>query len=171
LIQQLKTESKQRMYDVIGIQSHMHGAVWSNEKIWDVCERHAQFGVPLHFTEMTILSGATGRGERRAAPEWNSTKEGEARPAPRSPLPNCPISRATNVLGPSSNPLAIGAEPRSLDSFRRSFLVIVFPVLKATRSIALGNQDPPTICRPPDCRDFDRGFATIARQCRYAIAP
>jgi len=70
-----------RLYDVIGIQSHMHGGVWPNRKIWEVCQRFAQFGVPLHFTETTILSGERGwRGDRpaRGAAPWPSTPEGEA---------------------------------------------------------------------------------------------
>jgi endo-1,4-beta-xylanase len=65
------------MYDVIGIQSHMHGGTWSNDKIWQTCERFARFGKPLHFTEATILSGQLGwrsDGDRRP---WPSTPEGE----------------------------------------------------------------------------------------------
>jgi len=42
--------------DVIGIQSHMHNGYWGKEKLWKVCERFAQFGTPLHFTELTITS-------------------------------------------------------------------------------------------------------------------
>ncbi len=42
--------------DVIGIQSHMHGGYWGKEKLWEVCERFARFGLPLHFTELTITS-------------------------------------------------------------------------------------------------------------------
>lgn len=64
------------LYDVIGIQSHMHGGVWSSRRIWDVCERFARFGVPLHFTETTIVSGP--RRGRRWGP---TTPEGEARQA------------------------------------------------------------------------------------------
>ncbi|MGB2822306.1 MAG: endo-1,4-beta-xylanase, partial [Phycisphaerae bacterium] len=77
LIEQLVDENGKRMYDVIGIQSHMHGGAWPNRKIWDVCQRYARFGVPLHFTETTIISGQ--RGGRRAEPgQWKSTPEGEA---------------------------------------------------------------------------------------------
>ncbi len=43
--------------DVIGIQSHMHGDYWGAGKAWDVCQRFSRFGKPLHFTELTILSG------------------------------------------------------------------------------------------------------------------
>ncbi|MCS7238273.1 MAG: endo-1,4-beta-xylanase [Thermoguttaceae bacterium] len=74
LIEQLVDENGRPLYDVIGIQSHMHGGVWSTEQIWDVCERFSRFGVPLHFTETTILSGAR---ERPAGKPWLTTKEGE----------------------------------------------------------------------------------------------
>jgi len=42
--------------DAIGIQSHMHGRYWGAKRVWDICERYAQLGKPLHFTETTILS-------------------------------------------------------------------------------------------------------------------
>ena len=72
VIEQLVDERKTRLYDVIGIQSHMHGGAWRNRRIWDVCQRYARFGVPLHFTETTIVSG------RRAGGKWPSTPAGEA---------------------------------------------------------------------------------------------
>jgi GH35 family endo-1,4-beta-xylanase len=78
VIEQLVDKDGKRLYDVIGIQSHMHGGVWPNRQIWQVCERFARFGVPLHFTETTILSGAQG-WERKDG--WPSTPEGEARQA------------------------------------------------------------------------------------------
>ena len=74
LIEQLVDDNGKRLYDVIGIQSHMHGGVWNNRRIWDVCQRFARFGVPLHFTETTIVSGE--RGYQRPQP-WPSTPEGE----------------------------------------------------------------------------------------------
>jgi GH35 family endo-1,4-beta-xylanase len=52
----LKDESGQPVYDVIGVQSHMHKSIWSNDQLWDICERFAQFGKPIHFTELTVLS-------------------------------------------------------------------------------------------------------------------
>jgi len=75
VIEQLVDQSGKRMYDVIGIQSHMHGGVWPTRKIWEVCERFSRFGVPLHFTETTILSGQPGWNRQRP---WDSTPEGEA---------------------------------------------------------------------------------------------
>jgi len=64
-----------RLYDVIGIQSHMHGGTWPSGRIWEVCERFSRFEVPLHFTETTILSARPGRP--RPDP-WVTTPEGEA---------------------------------------------------------------------------------------------
>lgn len=66
------------LYDVIGLQSHMHGGNWSNTKLWNVCERFATFNRPVHFTELTMLSGK--KGWHRPAP-WPSTPEGEAEQA------------------------------------------------------------------------------------------
>jgi GH35 family endo-1,4-beta-xylanase len=67
--------------DAIGIQSHMHKGTWSLERAWQACEIYARFGLPLHWTELTVLSG------RPKAPDdddwharhtdWVSTPGGE----------------------------------------------------------------------------------------------
>ena len=44
-------------FDAIGLQSHMHDGGWPLRQVWDHCERYRRFGVPLHFTETTIVSG------------------------------------------------------------------------------------------------------------------
>lgn len=43
--------------DALGLQSHMHQGTWSREKTLDVLERFGRFGLPMHFTEITLLSG------------------------------------------------------------------------------------------------------------------
>jgi len=43
--------------DVIGIQSHQHQGYWGAEKTHDVLKRFSRFGLPLHFTENTLISG------------------------------------------------------------------------------------------------------------------
>ena len=78
VIEQLADATGKPMYDVIGIQSHMHGGTWTNRQIWQTCERFARFKVPLHFTETTILSGPHG-WERKGS--WPSNAEGETRQA------------------------------------------------------------------------------------------
>jgi GH35 family endo-1,4-beta-xylanase len=72
--------------DVIGIQSHQHQGYWGAEKVRDVLEHFARFGLPLHFTENTIISGdimpphIVDLNDWQVE-EWPSTSEGEARQA------------------------------------------------------------------------------------------
>jgi endo-1,4-beta-xylanase len=62
-------------FDVVGLQSHMHDGVWPLKKTWDMCETYSRLGLPLHFTEITVVSGPrTGPGENWGA----TTPEGEA---------------------------------------------------------------------------------------------
>ena len=69
------------LFDTIGIQSHMHFGPWSLRKAWKTCDTYGQLGLPVHFTETTIVSGARkGVGEH-----WGqTTSEGEARQAERT---------------------------------------------------------------------------------------
>ena len=75
VISQLVDDDSQALYDVIGIQSHMHGGCWPAGRTWQVCQSFAKFGKPLHFTETTIVSGP------RTKQGWNTTPEGEKRQA------------------------------------------------------------------------------------------
>ncbi len=76
ILQQLKDEDGKWLFDAVGIQSHMHGGVWPPAQIWRVCERFSKLGLPLHFTETTIVSG------ERIGNRWGeTTKEGEERQA------------------------------------------------------------------------------------------
>ena len=66
-------------FDAIGIESHMHRGNWPLYQVWDICDRFADFNVPIHFTEVTVLSGAYNTGVGTAVPaQWPSTAEGEA---------------------------------------------------------------------------------------------
>jgi len=66
----------------IGIQSHMHKVLWPLQRLWDTCETYARFGLPLHFTETTVLSGrlkAEDDNDWHAVhTDWRTTKRGEA---------------------------------------------------------------------------------------------
>ena len=75
VISELVDDNGLPLYDVIGIQSHMHGGYWGARRAWEVCERFAKFGKPLHFTETTVVSGP------KADREWATTPEGEKRQA------------------------------------------------------------------------------------------
>jgi GH35 family endo-1,4-beta-xylanase len=68
----------------IGIQSHMHHGYWGAERLWDICERFGRFGKPVHFTEVSIVSGPEDPKMRWCGPaysDWSTTPEGEARQA------------------------------------------------------------------------------------------
>ncbi len=72
--------------DVIGIQSHQHQGFWGLEKLHQVLERFSTFGMPLHFTENTFISGdpmpphITDLNDWRVS-EWPTTPAGEERQA------------------------------------------------------------------------------------------
>ena len=72
--------------DALGIQSHMHQGYWGVEKTLDVLERFARFGLPIHFTENTLVSGRlmpadiVDLNDYQVA-DWPSTPDGEARQA------------------------------------------------------------------------------------------
>ncbi|HKM34510.1 MAG TPA: endo-1,4-beta-xylanase [Lachnospiraceae bacterium] len=72
--------------DVIGIQSHQHQGYWGAQKVNDVLHRFEQFGLPIHFTENTLISGDIMPAYINdlndwQVPEWPSTLEGEERQA------------------------------------------------------------------------------------------
>jgi GH35 family endo-1,4-beta-xylanase len=72
--------------DVIGIQSHQHQGYWGAEKLQEVLGRFSQFGLPLHFTENTLISGDIMPAHIVDLNDWQvdawpSTPEGEERQA------------------------------------------------------------------------------------------
>lgn len=72
--------------DVIGLQSHQHQGYWGREKLEEILARFEHFGLPLHFTENTIISGDLMPAHivdlnDWQVPEWPSTPEGEERQA------------------------------------------------------------------------------------------
>ncbi len=77
--------------DVIGIQTHMHQGYWGVEKTLRVLERFERFGLPIHFSETTLVSGKIMPPEivdlnDYQVDEWPSTPEGEARQAQETVL-------------------------------------------------------------------------------------
>ena len=68
--------------DAIGLQSHMHSGYWGRKKTWDSAQRFADFDLPLHFTEVTLISGPERRNVHGRPPtDWVTTPEGEAKQA------------------------------------------------------------------------------------------
>jgi len=72
--------------DALGLQSHMHQGYWGEEKTLGIIDRFARYGLPIHFTETTLLSGHLMPPEivdlnDYQIPEWPTTPEGEERQA------------------------------------------------------------------------------------------
>lgn len=72
--------------DAIGIQSHQHQGYWGREKLNDVLARFSRFGLPLHFTENTFISGDLMPPHIEDLNDWQveswpTTPEGEERQA------------------------------------------------------------------------------------------
>ena len=70
----------------IGIQSHQHQGYWGREKLEEVLARFDHFGLPIHFTENTLISGDIMPAYIEdlndwQVPEWPTTPEGEERQA------------------------------------------------------------------------------------------
>ena len=70
----------------IGIQSHQHQGYWGREKLEQVLNRYERFGLPIHFTENTLISGELMPGHivdlnDWQVDKWPSTPEGEERQA------------------------------------------------------------------------------------------
>ena len=70
----------------IGIQSHQHQGYWGAEKLNDVLDRFSRFGLPIHFTENTLISGEIMPAHIVDLNDWQvdswpSTPKGEERQA------------------------------------------------------------------------------------------
>jgi hypothetical protein len=72
--------------DVIGIQSHMHQGYWGIDRTLEVLGHFARFGLPIHFTETTLVSGRLMPPEivdlnDYQVSDWPTTPKGEDRQA------------------------------------------------------------------------------------------
>lgn len=72
--------------DALGLQSHMHQGYWGEEKTQAILDRFSRYGLPLHFTETTLVSGELMPPEivdlnDFQVEQWPSTPEGEQRQA------------------------------------------------------------------------------------------
>ena len=72
--------------DAIGLQTHMHQGYWGEDAMLRMVDRFARYGLPLHLTETSLVSGALMPNEiidlnDYQVPSWPSTPEGEARQA------------------------------------------------------------------------------------------
>jgi GH35 family endo-1,4-beta-xylanase len=72
--------------DAIGLQTHMHQGYWGEETMLAMVDRFARYGLPLHLTENTLVSGELMPAHivdlnDYQPGSWPSTAEGEARQA------------------------------------------------------------------------------------------
>jgi endo-1,4-beta-xylanase len=72
--------------DALGLQTHMHQGYWGEDAMLTTVERFARYGLPLHLTETSLVSGRPMPPDivdlnDFQIPEWPSTPEGEARQA------------------------------------------------------------------------------------------
>lgn len=70
----------------IGLQTHQHQGYMGLEKLEEILKRFEKFGLPLHFTENTLVSGHIMPSHivdlnDYQIPEWPTTPEGEERQA------------------------------------------------------------------------------------------
>ncbi|MCL2316081.1 MAG: endo-1,4-beta-xylanase, partial [Actinomycetia bacterium] len=72
--------------DAVGLQTHMHQGFRGAEALWAIADRFARFGLPLHFTETSLVSGHLMPPDivdlnDYQVDVWPSTPDGEARQA------------------------------------------------------------------------------------------
>ncbi|MCL2030696.1 MAG: endo-1,4-beta-xylanase [Oscillospiraceae bacterium] len=72
--------------DVIGLQTHQHQGYMGRERVEEILSRFERFGLPLHFTENTIISGDLMPAHivdlnDWQVDDWPTTPEGEERQA------------------------------------------------------------------------------------------
>ncbi len=72
--------------DALGLQTHMHQGYWGEETMLAMVDRFARYGLPLHLTESSLVSGELMPAHIVDLNDWQpgswpSTPEGEARQA------------------------------------------------------------------------------------------
>ncbi|MEP7762579.1 endo-1,4-beta-xylanase [Sanguibacter sp. 25GB23B1] len=105
--------------DAIGLQSHMHQGYWGEERTLEVLDRFSRYGLPLHMTETTLLSGDVMPPEiddlNDFQPDtWPSTPEGEERQADEMvrhyrTLASHPSVQSTTYWGLTDDGMWLGA--------------------------------------------------------------
>lgn len=97
LLDSLQDAGGRHLFDRIGLQSHMHHGLWSLSSLWRAAEGYgSRYGTPVHFTELTVLSGAPMTGKDDG---WGATTTPRAR---RSRPSTSPTSTASCSATPPS---------------------------------------------------------------------
>jgi len=105
--------------DAIGLQTHMHQGYRGEEAVLGIIDRFARYGLPLHLTETSLVSGHIMPPEIEdlndyRIDEWPSTPEGEERQADElvrhyRSLVSHPAVQAINYWGISDSGAWLGA--------------------------------------------------------------
>ena len=151
--------------DALGLQSHMHQGYWGEEKMLAILERFSRYGLPIHMTETTLVSGHLMPPEiddlnDYQISSWPSTSAGEERQADElvrhyRTLLSHPSVQAITYWGLSDDGAWLGA-PSGLvraDGTRK-------PAYDALRGLVKGEWWlPPTRLRTDDAGRVEvRGF-------------
>ena len=74
---------KQPVFDAIGIQAHQQRGSMAPFELWGICNRFAKYKVPLHFTEISFVSGSENVDyyKNNQHGKWASNQNGETRQA------------------------------------------------------------------------------------------
>jgi endo-1,4-beta-xylanase len=151
--------------DALGLQSHMHQGYWGEEKTLAILERFSRYGLPIHMTETTLVSGDPMPPEiddlnDYQVASWPSTSAGEERQADEivrhyRTLVSHPSVQAITYWGLSDDGAWLGA-PSGLvraDGTRK-------PAYDALRGLVKGEWWlPPTRQRTDDAGRIEvRGF-------------
>jgi GH35 family endo-1,4-beta-xylanase len=105
--------------DALGLQTHMHQGYWGESKMTAMVDRFARYGLPIHMTETSLVSGHLMPPEivdlnDYQVPSWPSTPDGEARQADEivrhyRSLVAHPAIRSINYWGISDRGAWLGA--------------------------------------------------------------
>jgi endo-1,4-beta-xylanase len=105
--------------DAIGLQTHMHQGYRGEDQVLEIVDRFARYGLPIHMTETTLVSGDVMPAEIEdlndyQIPEWPTTPEGEERQADEvtrhyTSLVSHPSVQVINYWGLSDNGMWLGA--------------------------------------------------------------
>src|SRR5690606_38111666 len=86
--------------DAIGLQTHMHQGYWGEEAMLAMVDRFARYGLPLHLTENTLVSGELMPAHIVDLNDYQPDA-----------LPSTPSGRARRAVGPVRHYRSLVAHP------------------------------------------------------------
>ncbi len=152
--------------DALGLQSHMHQGYWGEEKTLRILERFARFGLPIHLTESTLLSGHLMPPEIEDLNDYqipilalDARGRGAAGRGDGAPLPDAglaPVGAGHHLLGPVRRRRVAGRPGRARPGRRHARSRRTTPCTAWSR--ASGGSPPTTVRTDAEGRVPVRGF-------------